>query len=288
MLLIKTHIVVALEKPIRLQEYGIGIFTTIPTKSALKKAIKKGLIKVNNEIATTAIYINGGETISLFENENSKPHKELDLKLKILFQDEYLAIIYKPAGILVSGNKFMTIDNILTQNLEKSSLSDAVRPRSAHRLDYATSGLLMVGKTSSSIISLNKLFENKEIKKNYYAITIGKMNSHGNIDLPIDSKNSVSDYEVIKTVASERFEVLNLVKLTPKTGRRHQLRKHMTAIGNPILGDQKYRTENLILKGKGLYLHASTLEFKHPFTQEKMKISSGLPNKFAKIFPDLK
>lgn len=285
MQLLETHRAISQEKPIRLQEYAVGIFTTISTKSALKKAIKKGLIYVNNEIACTARLINGGEIISLFENEESTFKKELDLKLNILFQDEHLAVVYKPSGILVSGNKFMTVDNALSQNVKKSSLSDAVRPRPAHRLDYPTSGLLLVGKTSSSILALNKLFENKEIQKTYYAVAIGNMKSSGCIDIPIDEKESLTHYQVIKSIVSERFETLNLVNLSPKTGRRHQLRKHLSEIGNPILGDKEYGIENLVLKGKGLYLHAATLEFIHPFTEEVMKISSELPKKFVKLFP---
>lgn len=285
MQLLETHTVPELEKPIRLQEYAVGIFTIISTKSALKKAIKRGLIRVNNEIASTARFINGGEIISLFANDESTPKKKLDLKLNILFQDEYLAIVYKPSGILVSGNKFMTIDNALPQNLEKSSLSDAVRPHPAHRLDYPTSGLLLVGKTASCILALNKLFENKEIQKTYYAVAIGNMKSSGSIDFPINGKDSLSHYEVMKSVISERFESLNLVKLIPMTGRRHQLRKHLSEIGNPILGDQEYGKENLVLIGKGLYLHASELNFIHPFTNEKIKIKSELSKKFTKLFP---
>ncbi len=285
MKILETHKVPLLEKPIRLQEYAVGIFTTISTKSALKKVIKKGLIQVNNEISTTARFIHGGEIISLCDDEKTKAKKELELKLEVLFEDDYLAIVYKPSGILVSGNKFMTIDNALEQNLEKSKQNDAVQPRPVHRLDYPTSGLLLIGKTASSILELNKLFENKEIQKTYYAITIGKMKPSGSIDLPIDEKISLSHFEVLKTVASERFEALNLVKLSPKTGRRHQLRKHLSEIGNPILGDLEYGKETLILKGKGLYLHAATLEFMHPFTKEKMKVDSELPKKFEKLFP---
>jgi 23S rRNA pseudouridine1911/1915/1917 synthase len=175
MQLTETHIAIALEKPIRLQEYAVGIFKTIPTKSGIKKAIKKQLVFVNGNLASTALFINGGEIIELFSLENENEFKRLDLDLEVLFEDDYLAVIYKPAGILVSGNSFSTIDNALAQNLKKSNQIDAVRPRPVHRLDYPTSGLLLIGKTTSSIIALNKLFENKEIQKTYHAITIGKM-----------------------------------------------------------------------------------------------------------------
>ena len=153
-----------------------------------------------------------------------------------------------------------------------------------HRLDFATTGTLLVGKTSSSIRTLNKLFENKEITKTYYAITIGKMNVKGTISSAIDGKPSQSDYTLVESVISERFGTLNLVQLNPKTGRRHQLRKHLSSIGNPILGDVTYGLEGLILKGKGMYLHAFSLEFIHPYTKEKIYLKDELPKKFGKIF----
>ena len=286
MQLIETHVVEKLESPIRFQEYGVGIFNSIPTKSGIKKAIKKQLIFIDGVLASTSKYISGEEKIELFQSETSSVFKRLKLKLEVLFEDEYLAIVYKPAGILVSGNKFITIANGLTQNLKKSKQSNAVKPQPVHRLDYQTSGLLLVGKTSTAIIELGKLFQNKEIKKTYFAITIGAMNTVGRINFLIDKKVAQTKFEVIKTVVSERFGYLNLVKLAPKTGRKHQLRKHVAEIGNPILGDKKYFLEHRVLTGKGLFLHAAALDFVHPFTKDKISITKELPKKFAKIFPD--
>ncbi|MGK0308294.1 MAG: 23S rRNA pseudouridine1911/1915/1917 synthase [Urechidicola sp.] len=286
MQLIETHIVEKLEKPTRFQEYGVGIFNTIPTKSGIKKAIKKELIFIDGILASTSKYISGEEKIELFQSEKSSIFKRLELQLEVLFEDEYLAIIYKPAGILVSGNKFVTIANGLTQNLKKSKQSDAVKPQPVHRLDYPTSGLLLIGKTSSAIIKLGKLFQNAEIKKTYFAITIGAMNTVGHINFLIDEKIAQTKFEVLKTVVSERFGYLNFVKLAPKTGRKHQLRKHVAEIGNPILGDKKYFLTHKILTGKGLFLHAGILDFVHPFTNDKISITKKLPKKFTKIFPN--
>ena len=92
----------------------------------------------------------------------------------MLFEDEHLAMIHKPAGILVSGNGFKTIAKALSQNLKPSTLKDCTTLQPIHRLDYATTGILLIGKTSSSIRALNKLFENKAINKSYYAISIGE------------------------------------------------------------------------------------------------------------------
>lgn len=153
-----------------------------------------------------------------------------------------------------------------------------------HRLDYATTGVLLIGKTNGSIRTLNKQFEHKDIKKIYYAVTIGNMNNEGIISSDIDNKQSQSKYKVIKTISSERFNKLNLVQLEPLTGRRHQLRIHLSELGHPILGDKDYGIDHLILNGKGLYLHAYALKFKHPNTNETLYIKSEFPKRFSKIF----
>jgi 23S rRNA pseudouridine1911/1915/1917 synthase len=279
------HTVPLQPKPIRLQEYGVGVFEMCLTKSALKKALKKELISVNGAIATTATFIQGGELLELTIPDEVIPTKILVFPLQILFEDDYLAGIHKPAGILVSGTRFKTIARALPQNLTRSALIDSCTPQPAHRLDYATTGVLLIGKTSSSIRSLNKLFVDKNVQKTYYAVTIGEMVAQGEIISPIDSKASHSSYNVLESVASNRFGTLNLVKLDPKTGRRHQLRRHLARIGNPILGDKDYGIENLILNGKGLYLHAYSLHFVHPFTGEEIMVKSEFPERFGKLFP---
>jgi len=284
----ETHFAIKQEHPTRLQEYGVGIFDGIPTKSALKKAIKKGLILVDGKISTTATFIKGKEVITYYKPEENKTKKKLVLDLEVLYEDDYLAIINKPAGILVSGNTFKTIDNALEQNLAKSNRADATKPRPVHRLDYPTTGVLLIGKTTKSIIALNKLFENKEISKTYFAITIGEMKKEGLIDSPLDGKKAISHFKVLASVTSKRFGYLNLVQLNPKTGRKHQLRKHLASIGNPILGDKDYGILGEVLKGKGLYLHAYSLKFTHPFTNEPVTIAKEFPKKFGKVFPEIK
>ena len=111
------------------------------------------------------------------------------------------------------------------------------------------------------------------------------MRPFGIINSPIENKESVSEFKVLKSITSERYQFLNLVELSPKTGRKHQLRIHMARIGHQILGDKEHGNSEFILKGKGLYLHASTLHFTHPFTNEIIAISKELPKKFKKIFP---
>ena len=168
MILVETHIVPLQPTPIRIQEYLVGIFTTVSTKSAIKKAIKKGFIFVDDKPTSTAKLVCGGETISIFKAEEKQFIKQFNLKITVVYEDDYLAIINKPAGILVSGNKKYTLENALPNNLTKSKQKDALLyPEPIHRLDYPTSGALLIGKTSKAVILLNKMFEQQQIKKKY-------------------------------------------------------------------------------------------------------------------------
>lgn len=283
----ETHIAKTGAKPLRLQEYGVGVFSRIASKSALKKALKKKLITVNGKIASTATLILGNEVITYSYTKDEPGNTRLKLDLEVIYEDDYLAVIIKPPGIMVSGNGFKTVTNGLAQNLKSSTRPDAIDPQPAHRLDYATTGLLLVGKTSTTLVALNKLFEKKKIKKIYYAVTIGKMETGGRIDFPVDDKASLSSYEVLETISSKRFGFLNLVKLSPSTGRRHQLRKHLYTLGTPILGDATYYLNDLVLKGKGLYLQAQSLKFNHPKSGKVLHFTLPLPIKFQKLFPSL-
>lgn len=268
----------------RIQEYGVGIFISAPTKSALKKALKKDQIQVNGKVAQSATYISGGDRIEFFEARDEGSKSDWTLDLKVLYEDDYLAAVHKPAGLLVSGNSKRTLGKALPNNLSPSTQTDATLPQPVHRLDYGTTGIVLVGKTSGAIRHLNKLFENKEIQKTYLSITIGAMPNNGHVNEPVDDKEAATGYSVLQSVSSERFGILNLVEVKPETGRRHQIRVHFSLLGNPILGDPDYSPPALLLKGKGMYLHAFALEFVHPFTGEPTKLETELPDRFRKIF----
>ncbi len=286
---IETYEVPKLDKQERLSDHIPGKFQAISSKKGMKKAIEKRLVKINGEIGHTADYLTGGEIIELFQSKPKEHKTEIDLDLEVLFEDEYLAVINKPAGIVVSGNKRWKLENALNKNLSLSKEKDALtRAEPIHRLDLPTSGALLCGKTHKAVMLLNKLFEEKKIEKIYHAVTIGKMEEEGQIDSEIKTKNASTSFKLLKTIESEKFEQLNLVELKPLTGRRHQLRIHLLELSNPILGDAKYGIEGKQLKGKGLYLHASSLEFTHPITLENLRVQSNLPKKFEKLFPDFK
>ncbi len=284
--IIETHQVPELSAKQRLQDYAVGVFRTLPSRKGTKKAIKSGRICINGAQGFTGDWIRGGEELTLYEPKISKK-PSIDVPLTVLFEDDHLAIIHKPAGVLVSGNKRFTIENALSFNLKKSQEPDALlRPEPIHRLDYPTTGALLIGKTAKAVMLLNTLFEERKVEKTYLAVTIGAMDDKGVIEEPIDSKPSRSTFKKIASVPSERFEALNLLELVPHTGRRHQLRKHLSFLGNSILGDPLYSKEGLLLKGKGLYLHAYLLAFVHPVTHATIRIKAPIPKKFEKLFPE--
>ena len=282
---LETYEAPIMDRAVRLSDYAVGIFKTITSRKGIKKAIKNGLITINGNRGFTADYIVGGEFLELYQNDVIQKKPVIHIPIEVIYEDDYLAIINKPPGILVSGNKKWTVENALPPHLKKSTQQDVLqRPEPIHRLDYPTSGALLIGKTASSVVTLNKLFESRQIEKTYLAVSIGKMDKEGTIDLPIDEKTSRSFYTVLETVVSPKYGYFNLVKLKPETGRRHQLRKHLAIIGNPILGDLLYGKEGFLLRGKGLYLHAVSLKFIHPFTCKQLIIKAPIPKKFGKLF----
>ena len=266
----------------RLSDYAVGIFEAITTRKGIKKAISQGLIKVNDQRGTTGKFVNGGETITLLAPNNKKPVLRFDLE--VVYEDDYLAIINKPAGIVVSGNQKRTVENALPHNLKDSQQSDALpRPLPAHRLDHATSGLLLVAKTRSCHTSLSELFAQRKIEKTYLAIVMGQIKGDELIDQPIKEKSAITAYKVLKTIPSDKYDSLHLVRLSPVTGRRHQLRIHMLENKTPILGDKKYFLENKVSKGNGLFLSSVGLKFDHPVTGLPLEITIQAPKKFSKI-----
>ncbi|MEN8121686.1 MAG: RluA family pseudouridine synthase [Bacteroidota bacterium] len=285
---VESYKVPTLEKEVRLSDFTPGIFKTIRSKKGIKNAIKKGLVTVNGEIGYTADYIRGEEIIELYQSKFQENKPSINLNIEVVFEDDYLAIVTKPAGMVVSGNKKWTLENALPTNLKESIKKDALhRPEPIHRLDYPTSGVLLVGKTTQAVMALNKLFEERKIEKIYYAVTIGLIEDSGIINTKIENKTAKTEFEILSRLSSPKYKFLNLTKLKPHTGRRHQLRIHMAGIGNPIFGDLKYGKEGLILKGKGLFLHASCLNFSHPITGEQISVNVSLPKKFKKLFPEM-
>ena len=240
-------------------------------------------MRVNKKVGNTGGWIQEGQLIELIDLEDTPP-KAYDLELEVLYEDQFLTIINKPAGITVSGNQYRTIQNALISNVSISTDKDALKwPRPVHRLDNQTSGILVVAKTRKALMSLGQLFENNLVEKKYNAIVMGKTKSEGVIDILIDNQLAVTKYKTIETLPSLQSDWLSLLELKPETGRTHQLRIHCSNNGFPILGDKLYGNEGNILKHKGLFLVASGISFNHPTTNSLVEIDLELPYKFTSL-----
>lgn len=280
MLILETHLVPNNIGTIRFIDYALTVFTDIPTRSAMKKAIKKGSFLIDDTLAQTGTFVKAGQSIQRIDKEKA-PEKFYSIDLEIVYEDEYLAIINKPAGVIVSGNAFKTIVNALPLHLSKSKESDALKTfKPVHRLDGPTSGLLIVAKTAKSLALLGQMLERKEIRKEYTAIVCGEISKEASITSPIDGQEAWTSFQAIRSVPSLQNGQLSLVRLTPHTGRTHQLRIHMSSIGHPIMGDQLYGSQAHMLKGKGLFLTAVSLSFAHPITNESLQLTIELPAKY--------
>jgi len=265
---------------IRLIDYLPGIFLLTPSRSSLKKALKRSLILLDGEVTVGSRWMLTGQKISLLEDNTSLP-KIFELLLEVVFEDEFLVVINKPSGFQVSGNNFKTIQNAILFNLETSGEKDALRlPRPVHRLDVPTSGLLIFAKTSLALMNLGKQLAEHKIKKRYRAIVTGKTPGSGIIDFPINNLEARTAYNTIQHCHSLKTGWLSLVDLFPETGRKHQLRIHLSKSGFPIVGDKRYSEKSPLLKGKGLFLSAVELNFNHPVNGKRMNMKVDQPEKF--------
>ncbi len=263
----------------RLDDYANGLFPQVASRKGAKKAVKKGLIRLNGAEVEGGRYVQAGDEVTLVEGAG-KPFRVYPLTLVVVHEDEYLAVIYKPAGIPVSGNAFRTLAHALPQNLKPGTTADALTvPLPVHRLDAATSGLLLVAKAAGAMVALGQLFENRAVEKVYAAVVVGTPADSGWIQEPIEGQEASTRFKVLNSVPSHRFGSLSLVELRPETGRTHQLRIHMAGIGHPILGDRLYGEPGKILLKKGLYLSAVGLKFMHPVSGDEVGFDVEVPGK---------
>ena len=288
------------------------------SRTRIKNLILKKKLTLNNEIINTpSKKVSEGDIISL---EIPKPReaslKPYNFKLEIIYEDDDLLVINKPAGIIMhpgAGNYDETIVNALV-HYNKNSLStigDELRPGIVHRIDKDTSGLVVIAKNNETHENLSLQFSKHSIVRIYQLLIWGKLRpSSGKIDTLItrSSKNrqmmevssskgkrAITNYKTIEVYENNNTPTLSLVECRLETGRTHQIRVHMTHKGNSIMGDGKYKKkykklknidtslEKLIYKLDRQFLHAKTLGFVHPKTQEEMIFSSVLPLELENI-----
>ena len=293
------------------------------SRTRIKNLILKEKLKLNNKIIISpSKKISSGDKIDL---EIPKPKeaslKPYDFKLDIIYEDKDLLVINKPAGIIMhpgAGNYNNTIVNALMNycgnNL--STIGDEYRPGIIHRIDKDTSGLVVIAKNNLTHENLSIQFNKHTITRVYQLLVWGKLRPQsGRINTLItrSSKNrqlmevgiskgkkAITNYKTLETFENNKTPTLSLVECKLETGRTHQIRVHMSHKGNNILGDKKYKKkfkklknidkklENLIYKLDRQFLHAKTLGFKHPTTEEELEFTSILPQELENILKMLR
>lgn len=204
------------------------------------------------------------------------------MTIELAYQDNHFLIAHKPSGLLTVPGRGPEKQDCLINRL----LPDFPNSRIVHRLDMATSGLVIIAQNLGALQALGRLFETRNIHKEYTAVVDGLIEQNkGEIELPLicDWPNRPKQMVCHNTgkSAHTRYEVINRdpekkqtrVKLLPVTGRSHQLRVHMQALGHPIVGDEFYAPEGVKSAAPRLLLHAARLTFQHPFNDQAMDIS---------------
>lgn len=232
----------------------------------------------------------------------TKNHKHIKkFQFMILFQDEYILAIHKPNNILVHHS--VMANNQIEEKSLVQILADTLENKyfPIHRLDRKTSGIILFAKKKEFVKAFQELFLSNQIQKTYQGLVRGFIPESGIIDSPVKGrdanvhKEALTHYKRIKTfeipiqVGPYEISRYSLVELSPKTGRLHQLRIHMNKISHPLIGDPKYgdRFHNRMFENEfenqALFLHAHTLEFTHPYTQETHLLKTDFPENWKRV-----
>ncbi len=293
------------------------------SRTRIKNLILKEKLTLNNKIIKDpSKKVNTGDKLNLQiptpEKASLKPYA---YKLEIIYEDKDLLVINKPAGIVMhpgAGNYDKTIVNALIHH-DKDSLStigDELRPGIVHRIDKNTSGLVVIAKNNETHENLSKQFSDHTIIRVYQLLIWGKLRpSSGKIETLISrssknrqlmevsrskGKRAITNYKTIEVFENDKTPTFSLVECKLETGRTHQIRVHMTHLGNNIVGDDKYKKkykkikninfllEDVISKLNRQFLHAKTLGFVHPKTNEEMIFSSIFPNELNDLLKMLR
>ena len=279
--------------------------------AALKSGISRGLIQdmindghvlVNGKGEKNKYILKLNDVIEIIKREPKSLELEAkDLNIEIVYEDDDVAVVYKPEGMVVhpaNGNNEGTLVNGLLYEMDiNDTINDVKRPGIVHRIDKDTSGLLMIAKNDLALKSLSAQLKEHSCNRLYVALVYGEIaENKGRIDAPIGrdpldrkkmavvagGKEAVTNFRVL-----ERFKGFTLIECKLETGRTHQIRVHMKYIGHPLVGDKVYGPKRVIGE-TGQFLHAKTIGFVHPRTGEYMEFSHELPDYFLEKIIELR
>ena len=269
------------------------------SRTEVQRLIRAGAAKLNGQtVFSPSTRLVSGDFVG-FDYAGSKQSASVpipqDLDFRIAYEDKHVIVVDKPAGLAVhagAGRQDGTLVNgLLERYPDLAALEPTERPGIVHRLDADTSGLMVVGRTPEAVSALSNSIKVREVERRYVAMVVGKLPvAYGVIDQPIGRHPTIRTRQAVVRggrPARTRFaffagfeafgKTLSMVNLKLETGRTHQIRVHMRAIGCPIVGDTVYGSVLPELNLRRQFLHANQLSFGHPITREQLRFRSMLP-----------
>ena len=284
----------------RLDKHLVGLCPDL-SRSFIQKMIAEGSVRVNGRAVRAGYRLKASDVV-VMEPQAEQPDipEPRPFDLAIVYEDTEVLVVDKPAGVPTHpgpGHGGGTLSNALLAYLpDLAEVGDPSRPGIVHRLDMDTSGLLIVAKTADAHRDLSAQFKQRTVSKMYMALVEGLVvPPEGVIEAPVgrhlkrrkkmavvqDGRESVTRYETARI-----FGGYTLLRVTPKTGRTHQVRVHMAAIGYPVVGDSVYGRRNKCLARH--FLHAAYLRFRHPVSMDEIEVNSQLPLELAGFLNSLR
>jgi 23S rRNA pseudouridine1911/1915/1917 synthase len=281
------------------------------SRSQIKKSVDDKLVRVNGFHCKVSYRLRSGDTVEIDKREPVACHTlPQDIPLTIVYEDQHILVVDKPAGMVVhpaAGHVSDTMVNAILHHCKNlSGIGGILRPGIVHRLDKGTSGLLVVAKSDEAHQGLAGQFKRHEVRKTYKVLVYGNpKEDEGVMDVPVGrhpkdrkkmstrsrrSKEAITRWRVL-----ERFGMASMLDADIVTGRTHQIRVHLSALGHPVVGDMVYgnpkradAVQNTFIRSKlrsmkRQALHAARIGFVHPTTSQDMVFTSPLPNDMAQL-----
>jgi 23S rRNA pseudouridine1911/1915/1917 synthase len=300
------------------------------SRARVQLLLSESKVLVNGAPAKPSLKLHGGESVEVLGEPTLPPLRAMPepIPLDIVYEDNDLSVINKPAGMMVhagSGatddarNRGTLVNALLSHYAELSHSNDLVRPGIVHRLDKQTSGLIIVARNDAAHLHLGEMFSRRQIRKTYLALVHGVIKQdRGTINASISrdairrtrmttrreagARTAISHYEVLERIES-RFGKFTLVSVRIETGRTHQIRVHLASIGHPVVGDTLYGAPAKISSAAPRkksdpapeiisldrnFLHAAELEFAHPGTGKPLQLQTPLPEQLRSFLDKLR
>lgn len=302
------------EAGIRLDQYLVAKLGDV-SRARVQQLIEQAQVLIDGKTGKASLRLRGNEKISVLGPARPQPLRALaeDIPLDIVYEDNDLAVINKPAGMMVHAgagstddarNRGTLVNALLHRFAQLSGVGGELRPGVVHRLDKETSGLIVVAKNDEAHRKLAAQFAKREVKKTYMALVHGRVsNERGTIHKSISrdsvrrvrmttkrtgGREAITHYRVHHRIESG-FGKFTLLEVRIDTGRTHQIRVHLASIGHPVVGDTVYGAPSQVKGRSGSlslgrnFLHAAALELRQPRTEEKLAFRRELPRELQQF-----